>query len=530
MYGARAGRSLLEARRGTSFFKSVKRAVRAGDRAAARLWLAGGRRRAAAALGAERRRLDAVRDQLQPAGGGRDDRRGPRRRLRAAEGARRAGDGAAVRRRWRRRSGLQPAGDGRAAEPADRRRRGVRPRASRPARRSPTATSSACGPPRRSPRRRGNSRVATSRGSLLSSTRIFENFACSPSWSLRTRHRRRARLPSSASRTAAASPRPTRACASNVAPPTCGVPTKPSHASSGLVGRQRLGLEDVGGVAAQRPRSAAAASASTTMPPRAMLTRCAPHGVPSAAACGMRASIEASTRAAVRSVSAQCTLTCVHAAKSSSGEACSRTPSAAAAAASARGECASTSMPSAVAARATPCAMRPKPRRPSRLPPSSKPASSALSHRPSRRPRSAVASCRVDASRCASVSSTTDAVDAPGVFSTHRPAAAAAARSMLSTPTPARPTTRNLPAAPAASASAPSVVAERMMTASCAARSDGSEIGSETTVAPPALSAASAAGAKPSVTRMDGEKAAGASTTRRSVLPVQSRRRGESSV
>ena len=80
------------------------------------------------------------------------------------------------------------------------------------------------------------------------------------------------------------------------------------------------------------------------------------------------------------------------------------------------------------------------------------------------------------------------------------------------TPTPARPTTRSLPAAPAASASAPSVVAERMMTASCAARSDGSEIGSETTVAPPAFSAASAAGARPSVTRMDGEKATCAST------------------
>ena len=135
---------------------------------------------------------------------------------------------------------------------------------------------------------------------------------------------------------------------------------------------------------------------------------------------------------------------------------------------------------------------------------------------------------------CASVSSTTLAVDAPGVFTTQQPCSSAAATSMLSTPTPARPMTRSRPAAPSLIAAALSIVAERTMTASKSCKpppeSSALERCRSTTFAPDCWSSFIAEGASPSATRMEGtagaEKTRAVAATRESILSrrVASRR------
>ena len=127
---------------------------------------------------------------------------------------------------------------------------------------------------------------------------------------------------------------------------------------------------------------------------------------------------------------------------------------------------------------------------------------------------------------CASVSSTTLAVDAPGVFTTQQPCSSAAATSMLSTPTPARPMTRSRPAAPSLIAAALSIVAERTMTASKSCKpppeSSALERCRSTTFAPDCWSSFIAEGASPSATRMEGtagaEKTRAVAATRESIL------------
>ena len=127
---------------------------------------------------------------------------------------------------------------------------------------------------------------------------------------------------------------------------------------------------------------------------------------------------------------------------------------------------------------------------------------------------------------CASVSSTTLAVDAPGVFTTQQPCSSAAATSMLSTPTPARPMTRSRPAAPSLIAAALSIVAERTMTASKSCKpppeSSALERCRSTIFAPDCWSSFIAEGASPSATRMEGtagaEKTRAVAATRESIL------------
>ncbi len=103
--------------------------------------------------------------------------------------------------------------------------------------------------------------------------------------------------------------------------------------------------------------------------------------------------------------------------------------------------------------------MRPSPITPSVLPHSSWPRSSFLAQRPCLSSRSARARCRAQATMAPRVSSATLTELPPGVLTTTTPRAVAACRSMLSTPLPARPTTRSRGAA--ASSSAVTCVPER---------------------------------------------------------------------
>ena len=85
--------------------------------------------------------------------------------------------------------------------------------------------------------------------------------------------------------------------------------------------------------------------------------------------------------------------------------------------------------------------MRPAPMTPRVFPRSSTPCRLERSHRPWRIDRSATVTLRATASNSAMVSSAAEIVLPPGAFITATPRSEAAATSMLSTPTPARPTT-----------------------------------------------------------------------------------------
>src|SRR5262249_48400554 len=87
--------------------------------------------------------------------------------------------------------------------------------------------------------------------------------------------------------------------------------------------------------------------------------------------------------------------------------------------------------------------MLPSPTMPSALPRSSFPIIFFFSHLPARVEELAWGMCRAIASIRARVCSATEIALPPGVFMTSTPAAVAASRSTLSTPTPARPTTRS---------------------------------------------------------------------------------------
>ena len=122
------------------------------------------------------------------------------------------------------------------------------------------------------------------------------------------------------------------------------------------------------------------------------------------------------------------------------------------------------SMPNALARRATCMLMRPKPTIPKVLPRNSVPCSDFFSHFPACINSLARPIGRAIANIIAKVCSATAIAFAPGVFMTAMPCRVAASRSMLSTPTPARPITRSLRAL--ASNSAVTSTAERTMSAS----------------------------------------------------------------
>ncbi len=108
------------------------------------------------------------------------------------------------------------------------------------------------------------------------------------------------------------------------------------------------------------------------------------------------------------------------------------------------GSWATTFMPKARARLATSIPMRPSPTMPSVLPRSSVPCSVFFSHLPARVVVSARERCRASESISPKVCSATATALPPGVFITTMPRRVAASRSMLSTPTPARPITRSV--------------------------------------------------------------------------------------
>ena len=110
-------------------------------------------------------------------------------------------------------------------------------------------------------------------------------------------------------------------------------------------------------------------------------------------------------------------------------------------------------MPKARARIATSWPIRPKPRTPSVLPSTSVPPNLLRSHLPEVRLACACGMLRASASISATVCSAAATVLASGALATMIPRLEAAATSTLSTPTPARPTTRRLSARSITSAS-----------------------------------------------------------------------------
>mmetsp|Transcript_23030 Transcript_23030/g.46566 ORF Transcript_23030/g.46566 Transcript_23030/m.46566 type:complete len:261 (+) Transcript_23030:405-1187(+) len=209
------------------------------------------------------------------------------------------------------------------------------------------------------------------------------------------------------------------------------------------------------------------------MPPRPQFTMWFPHLVPSGATPGITPMRLSFTMFLVCGERNAWIVMCVHARNTSIGVSWRVAPNASTTCCGRNGSYTWMFIPIALATLPRPCPIRPKPMNPRFLPASSCPTSSFLSHFPSRMPRSARGICRACERRCASASSTTELVADRGEFTTITPAAEAALRSTLSTPTPARATRRSLlpgTAAVALSTAPVTLVALRMMMASHSAR------------------------------------------------------------
>ena len=228
--------------------------------------------------------------------------------------------------------------------------------------------------------------------------------------------------------------------ASSVDPPRCGVAMK--------LGQPKSGWSEGGGSCSKTSsaappseplRSASASAFSSTSPPRAQFTTSAPGFI-----C---ASCAAPTMFFVCSVSGTCRVM-ASLRRKISGRSTSSTPSLAAASGERNGSYPSTFIPKACARFTTSVPMLPVPITPRVLPRSSRPAANFFfSHLPARVELEASATWRASARSRATVCSATDTLLPPGAFITTTPRRVAAARSMLSTPVPARPTTRSFAAA-----------------------------------------------------------------------------------
>src|SRR5688572_24647799 len=249
------------------------------------------------------------------------------------------------------------------------------------------------------------------------------------------------------------------ACASFVLAPRCGAATT----FACLARRQSVGgSSSHTSMPAARRRFCSRASksaAGSTRGPRAALTRMA-DGF-------MRASRAASMRWRVCAVSGVCRLTRSALARPSS-RATHSTPIAFAASGVTNGSWPRTAISKAAPRAAIMRPMRPRPTRRRVLPASSTP-SSLRSHLPCFMLASASGTRRAQASMSAHACSAADVMLPVGAWKTATPRAGAAARSTLSTPTPARPTARSLVAA--AMSSARMVVPLRTIHASALATS-----------------------------------------------------------
>ncbi len=175
--------------------------------------------------------------------------------------------------------------------------------------------------------------------------------------------------------------------------------------------------------------------------------------------------------------------------------------------------------------RATSKPILPRPSTPSVLSRSSMPMNRDRSHRPARSERSAAGRLRASASIIAMACSVAAMVLPVGAFNTSTPRWVAASMSMLSTPTPARPTTRRRGAA--SSTSAVTFVSLRTTSASyCAMRSRNAAGSSPTatSTSPAARRRATPSSAMGSATRMRVEvpvavRGSAMMLTRRSLAP-----------
>src|SRR5580700_5109072 len=238
------------------------------------------------------------------------------------------------------------------------------------------------------------------------------------------------------SRTCSAINVPTSSCASAVEPAICGVAIKFGNPING----EFFG-GSVANVSTAAPdkcpeRKASASAASSINSPRAQLISRAPFFICANAAAFIIFSVAA--------LSAVCSeITSERFSKSSSET--SSTSSSRAAAGVTYGSYASTFISSARARRATSDPTRPSPTNPSVFPRNSIP-EEVFSQRPACIEAFDCGTLRASPSSSANVCSATLTAFPPGVFITSTPRCVAASISTLSTPTPARPTTRNFSA------------------------------------------------------------------------------------
>ena len=234
--------------------------------------------------------------------------------------------------------------------------------------------------------------------------------------------------------------------ASCVLAPRCGV--------SSRFGADRSGLSAGGGSAvytssaapAQRPLcSASTSAASSTIPPRAALTTYTPSR--------QSLNVSASSMPVVSAVLGTWKVSASACGASSSKERNVFTVwPASCRSACTKGSWPTTFMPKANARSATVRPIRPSPTTPSVSPCSWRPCSFERSQRPARIEASAGATFRIIAISSVKACSAVVIVEASAVLTTRMPFAVAAARSMLSTPTPARAMTWRSPGSASTSA------------------------------------------------------------------------------
>lgn len=257
--------------------------------------------------------------------------------------------------------------------------------------------------------------------------------------------------------TASAISTPTSSCASTVDAPRWGVHTTSGRWVRGWSAGGGSFSKTSSAAAATMPASSARTRApSSITPPRATLTTRAPRFI-----LANRASLN---RPFVSGVIGMCSEKKSAVASASSSDT-SLTPSAAAFASDAYGSYATTLNPRPRPRRPTSDPTLPKPMTASVLPTIDTPTYLDRSHRPALMDASAWATLRATEQMRAMPCSAAATVLAVGALTTRQPAAVAAPRSTLSTPTPARPTTLRRPA-DASNTSLVTWVADRMISAS----------------------------------------------------------------
>src|SRR5437899_9739803 len=249
---------------------------------------------------------------------------------------------------------------------------------------------------------------------------------------------KRGRSPARTAATSSATSNATETCASDVDAAMCGVAMKFGIASRGLSPGGSFSNTSHAAPAIRPAWSAASSADSSMIPPRAVLIR--------RAVGFMRASSGVPMRLRLESTSGTCTVT-KSACSSSSSRLTSATLNSSARSTETTGSNATTSISRPWARLATSDPTLPRPMTPRVLPRISVPMKFARVHSPRFTDASACGTERASEHRRAIVCSAAATMLPRGALTTRMPRRVAAGTSMLSTPTPARPTTRSfLPA------------------------------------------------------------------------------------